>query len=218
MVDNTLPQQHIQDGRRDGAVLAENVSFDNFLQFFGEHHAEWIVGKVISVVSNNKAHQLLLVLLTKLIGLYLDFKQTGQLFSAGYPMLVHPGQPAREPDLIVLLTGNSHRAKQNYLDGPADVVVEIVSPESGVRDRGDKFEEYEAAGVSEYWLFDPLRKEAIFYLLGTDGLYHPVPLDGQGRLQSSVLPGFTLSPALLWRDEPPNGAEIIALVQGMVEQ
>lgn len=214
MVDNTLP---ITQDRREGALLAENVSFDDFLEFFGEHHAEWIVGKVISVVSNNKAHQLLLVLLTKLIGLYLDYKQIGQLFSAGYPMFIQTDRPAREPDLLVLLNPNSHRAQQNQLVGPADVVVEIVSPESGVRDRGDKFEEYEAAGVSEYWLFDPLRKEAVFYWRGADGRYHALPLDVDGRLHSTVLPGFALSPTLLWGEEPPSGAEIVALVQRMLE-
>ena len=64
-------------------VLAEQISFDDFLQQFGEQHTEWLMGKVILVVSNNKTHQMLLIFLTKLLGLYLDFKQIGQLFLSG---------------------------------------------------------------------------------------------------------------------------------------
>ena len=44
------------------------------------------------------------------------------------------------------------RVHRTYLDGPADLVVEIVSPESAGRDRGEKYYEYEAAGIPEYWL------------------------------------------------------------------
>ena len=50
-----------------------------------------------------------------------------------------------------------------YLDGPADVVVEIISPESRLRDRGEKFAEYEMGGVREYWLIDSERHEADWY-------------------------------------------------------
>jgi len=37
------------------------------------------------------------------------------------------------------------------------MVVEIVSPDSQSRDRGDKFYEYEEAGVLEYWILDQTR-------------------------------------------------------------
>jgi Uma2 family endonuclease len=93
--------------------------------------------------------------------------------------------------------------------------VEIVSPESAERDRGDKLTEYEAAGVQEYWLFDPLRQEASIYSLAKDGRYRRLPLDAAGSIVSYLLPGFVLDPALLWREEMPTGPELIELVQGM---
>ena len=48
-------------------------------------------------------------------------------------------------------------------------MVEIASPESRLRDRGEKFAEYEAGSVREYWLIDRERKEADFYRLGERG-------------------------------------------------
>ena len=136
---------------------------------------------------------------------------------AGVPMKVGSNQPAREPDLMFISSEHVSRIKATYVDGAADLVVEIVSPESTTRDRGTKLTEYEAAGVPEYWLLDPLREDAIIYLLGSDGHYRSTPRDSQGRLVSSVLPGFVLDPALLWQEMPPNGEALIALVRGMVD-
>lgn len=45
------------------------------------------------------------------------------------------------------------------MDGTPDLIVEVTSPESLARDRGEKYVEYEAAGVREYWLIDPDRQQ-----------------------------------------------------------
>ena len=110
-------------------------------------------------------------------------------------MYLGDDKPAREPDLLVILNDHADRIKENRVEGAVDIAVEIVSPESTVRDRGDKFDEYEAAGVPEYWLFDPLRETADIYALGSDGRYHRRPLDGEGRVTSGLLPGFAIDPA-----------------------
>jgi Uma2 family endonuclease len=99
-------------------------------------------------------------------------------------------RPAREPDIVVLLNENLERAQANHIQGPADLVIEIVSPESHNRDRGTKLYEYEAAGVREYWLIDYRRREVVCYKLDAAGIYHPTPLDANGRLVSSALPGL----------------------------
>ena len=71
-------------------------------------------------------------------------------------------------------------------------VIEIISPDSIARDRGDKFVEYEAGGVSEYWLIDPLRQQAGFYQPAADGRYRLVPPDADGIYHSPVVSGFRL--------------------------
>lgn len=65
----------------------------------------------------------------------------------------------RSPDLPLVRRGNLGRLRDADLDGPADLGVEIISPESRVRDRGEQFDEYDAVGVKEYWLIDPLRRK-----------------------------------------------------------
>ena len=57
------------------------------------------------------------------------------------------------------------------MDGPADVVIEIISTGSRSTDRRTKFAEYEQLGVPEYWLIDPLRRQAEFYVY-RKGTFH----------------------------------------------
>jgi Uma2 family endonuclease len=89
--------------------------------------------------------------------------------------------------------------------------VEIISPESLGRDRGDKFYEYEQARIPEYWLIDPRRQEAEFYALDEHGHYHLVPPDSDGAYDSKILTGLRLQLGWLW--SPPPMLEALRLLQ-----
>ena len=95
-----------------------------------------------------------------------------------------------------------------YIDGPADLAVEVVSPESGPRDRGEKFYEYEAAGVPEYWLVDPDREELVVYRL-QDDRYQTAFEGREGRVESSVANGFWIEAQWLWREELPPVLDVL---------
>src|SRR5947207_3233299 len=91
---------------------------------------------------------------------------------APFVMRIESPRRGPEPDLLFVSREREHLLTRTYLDGPADLAIEIISPDSIDRDRRDKFAEYEAAGVREYWLFDPDRETAEFYELDADGRYH----------------------------------------------
>ncbi|MFN8375699.1 MAG: Uma2 family endonuclease [Anaerolineae bacterium] len=197
---------------------ATGVSFEDYLRQFEGKHAEWLAGKVVVYMSNNEKHQAILLFLSALLTLYLGMKNLGKVFLAGFPMFLADDQPAPEPDLLVVFNEHLARVKPTYLDGAADICVEIVSPESVKRDYGRKFGQYEAAGVREYWRVDPIRKQADFYALrDVDGepRYQRITPDAQGRFVSTLLPGFTLHPDLFWREELPTGMELVELAQAM---
>ena len=99
--------------------------------------------------------------------------------------------------------------KRLYLDGPADLAIEIISPGSRATDRGDKFYEYEQGGVLEYWLLDPERRQAEFYGRGDDGIYRLVPLPEDGLYRSQALPDLWLKVGWLWQPMPPPIMEVL---------
>ena len=99
--------------------------------------------------------------------------------------------------------------KEQYFEGAADLVIEIISPESITRDTQDKFEEYEAAGVKEYWIIDPDRRTANFYGYDETGKYRLLPLSTGGRFESRVIEGLWINTDWLWQEELPGLIEIL---------
>lgn len=147
----------------------------------------------------SREHQALVKFLVRLIDAFVEAHGLGEVIIAPFAMSLPSRPSGREPDLLFVAMANLHRLHDTHLDGPANLAVEVVSPESDSRDRGDKFVEYEAAGIDEYWLIDPLRRAAIFYQLGADGRYQAGPITADGIYRSAVLEGFWLRVDWLWQ-------------------
>ena len=186
------------------------MTFEEFLDWLDEDkHAEWMDGEVIMHSLVSARHQLVGRFLLSTVGFFVEDKQLGVVLYDPFQMKTGPDFPSRAPDLLFVAKENLHRLQTNHLYGPADLVVEIVSPESRGRDRGDKHFEYERGGVREYWLIDPERTLAEFHLLGADGRYSLAPLDADGCFHSSVLPGLRLRVAWLWQDPLPSVRDVL---------
>ena len=115
----------------------------------------------------------------------------------------------RVPDLFFLRNEHLYRLTPTYLDGPADLVVEVVSPDSVRRDREQKFREYAVGGVPEYWIVDPVRGVTEFYILDGDA-YHLAPLNDSGLFESVQLQGLHVNPSWLTRDPLPSVRSVLA--------
>ncbi len=103
---------------------------------------------------------------------------------------------------------NAHRLRPGSLDGPPDLVIEIVSPDSVERDWRQKYADYEAAGITEYWIVDPLQEVLQPYRLSAAGRHEPIA-PRNGLYHSTVAPGFALDPAWLWQDPLPDEVAIL---------
>jgi len=103
-----------------------------------------------------------------------------------------------------------------WVNGPADLVVEVISDDSVSRDRADKFYEYQSAGVLEYWIIDPRHgyERVDFYVLDEKGRYRPIPVDADGCYRSMVVPGFWFEVAWVLSEEPPNVLQALSQIVG----
>ena len=187
----------------NGRVVASGISFDEFVSSpeFQGRRVEWVEGEVIEKMSVSLTHSLLVVFLTKLLGLITELNSGGHVMADQFLMRLEDQKRGREPDIIYVAPENESRLLANYLDGPADIAIEVISRGSEAVDRGDKFEEYEAGGVREFWLLDPQRREALFYIRDDNGLFRPGIVQ-DGVYQSAVLPIVRLRVEWLW-EQPP---------------
>ncbi|MBC7812007.1 MAG: Uma2 family endonuclease [Burkholderiales bacterium] len=200
-----------------GKVVAEDVPYEKFLTDFDGRFVEWIFGVVIEL-SVNEQHDALNRFLGAFFDTYVGLTTGRRITQEPLVMKVSPDLPTRAPDLLVLLPESLHKLKQSQVVGAADLVVEIVSPESQHRDRVEKFQEYEQGGVREYWLLDYLAKDAKFFVLNEDGVFEQRLMDEYGVYHSLVLERMHFTIEWLWHDPVLRVYEVVALVQAMLNE
>jgi Uma2 family endonuclease len=159
--------------------------------------SEWVDGEVVVFMPPTILHARVSGFVFLLLSHYVRLRDLGQVLTAPVEMRLSP-TVSHEPDLLVITP--------QRVDGPADLVVEIVSADSVRRDRLEKFAEYALAGVPEYWLLDPRpgHQREDFFRLTDEGIYEPIEPDAGGRVHSRALPGFWLDPAWLRQDPLPD--------------
>ena len=187
-----------------GAV-GERTTYEEFLRCYEGESAEWVDGWVYPMSPVGREHQRIGLFLASLLQEWAEARQAGEVFYEKFQMRLPTA--GREPDVLFVRSEHLDRLAETYLDGPADLAIEIVSAESKGRDRGEKYFEYERGGVQEYWLIDPERQVAEFYQLQADGLFR-VAEPESGIYRSRELNGFWLRVDWLW--ERPAVADAAA--------
>lgn len=153
---------------------------------------ELVDGVVLMSPSATPRHQRLIGLIQHMIASFLDKNPVGEVF---VELDVHlgTGHSGRDlvyrPDLFFLTMDKAHRLSDRATE-PPDLIVEIVSPSSRRFDHETKKDDYERAGVAEYWIIDPEHAQCLFYRLSDTG-FVAAPL-GPHFYESQVLAGFKL--------------------------
>lgn len=189
------------------ATTRLQMSYEEYLEWSDEDsHAEWVDGAVIVHMPPRNEHQELVGFLFALVREFVNLFDVGRVQIAPFEVKLWPGGPSREPDIFFLKQENLHRLGSKRLEGPPDLIIEVVSPDSVHRDRDEKYHEYAQAGVPEYWIIDsrPGRQRADFYRLANEGRYQLLATEDDERVESPVLVGFWLNPRWLWQEPKPN--------------
>jgi Uma2 family endonuclease len=199
---NLMETTLIKSESKNTIAESKKMTYEEFLDWCDEDTwVEWVDGDIIMTSPASIQHQRIYSFLEKILSHYVALHNLGEVILP--PFHIKLESSGREPDIMFVSTEHIDRIKNTYLEGSADMVVEIVSPESMRRDRADKFFEYESAGINEYWLIDPIRKQAEFYRLGTDKFYHLISPDSEDIYHSEIIKGFWLNVSWLWKEPLP---------------
>ena len=186
------------------------VSYKEFLTWADEDiHAEWINGEILTMPPASAPHQRVVQFLSRILSTWVEERDAGEVFVAPFQVKLEERPSGREPDVLVVTDEHRDRIHETHVEGPADLVVEVVSPESGPRDRGDKFYEYEAAGIPEYWIIDPERKQLEVYRL-VENRYESAFMGGEGRVESTVLNGLWVRAEWFWQRPLPKVLDVLS--------
>lgn len=118
------------------------VTYEAFLDWGDEDTpAEWVDGTIEMTSPASLRHQNIARFMQTMLATFVEVHALGTVI--GPPFQMKLPRSGREPDAIYVAQAHLDRLRPTFLDGPADLVVEIVSPESVERDYETTFGEYE---------------------------------------------------------------------------
>ena len=157
---------------------------------------ELIDGEVCASPAPHRVHQKMSFRLTLQVGGHVEELGLGELYHAPVDVRLSPYDIV-QPDLIFLRRDRLHLYQGSIVEGPPDIVVEILSPSTRQVDLVRKAALYARAGVPEYWQVD-LDARKLRILVLHEGQYREVAVDAEGHLRSVVLPDLVIDPDVLF--------------------
>src|SRR4051812_48534244 len=115
---------HPETGRR-------RMSYAEFLKLDGDDaHTEWGNGKVVRLPPVTSGEVDLMGFLTIVLNLFADAHGLGTIRRRPFQMKCGPKSPGRAPDVFFVRKARQKKLKPYYMDGPADLVVEVANAAS----------------------------------------------------------------------------------------
>jgi len=148
-------------------------------------------GRLIISPSPTPRHQKISSKLHLLMGSFVLSNNLGEVCYSPLDVRLWKGN-IRHPDIAFM--SNKHRKRiTNKFWGIPDLALEIISKGNEKQDRVEKFEEYEKAGIPEYWIVDPFQQTIEVFILES-GSYILLGKFGTGEMAySKLLDGFQVS-------------------------
>ncbi len=165
-----------------------------------EEKAEFINGDVIIHSPVVKEHSDVTRNLSRLLSSYVDKYRLGYIGIE--KLMISLTRNDYEPDICFFKTEKSRNFKKGQSLFPApDLIVEILSKRTKKNDRGIKFQDYQAHGVFEYWLIDPVDEMVEQYRLDSRREYELILKDRKGVIECEAVDGFRIDITSIFKDE-----------------
>lgn len=158
-----------------GALKPKKYTINEFYELPGEEKCELIDGIIYKLVAPSVVHQMICTQITLELSLYVRGKNGDCLVFGAAPNVELDGSEENGGNTVVLpdITVLCNRDKLGHIsvEGAPDLVVEVLSPSTQKKDKTLKLQKYMNAGVREYWLVDPKKKNIVTYVDDGDGDY-----------------------------------------------
>lgn len=198
--------------RLQAAMRAEARKRRYFHEVVTEHQkAEFINGEIVVHTPVKLRHTIASENLFTLLQMHVRKHKLGAVFHE--KVLIVLTRNDYEPGICFFGVEKASGFTPDQTRFPApDMVVEVTSESTEAIDRGVKFEDYAAHGVSEYWLVDPTAETIEQYVLAESGYELAVKVR-TGSIASTVVNGFEI-PVRAVFDDKEHLAALQAILAG----
>jgi Uma2 family endonuclease len=193
------------------ATRARDYTFEDFCLLVQDgQKADLIDGVIYMASPDNMDANDLFVWLMRLLADIVEINDLGKVNGSRAAYRVND-RNSPEPDIAFIRRGRTNLVRRGFVNGPPDLAMEIVSPESVERDYETKRELYQDAGVAEYWIVDEVEQKVTLLRLAANGKYREIR-PKKGELHSQVVPGFWIRPEWLWQNPLPKKVDVLKLL------
>lgn len=183
------------------AGLEKKYTYQDYLEMPDEpgYRIEILDGILVKEPSPNVAHQRVSRRLQRILEDYFwQEDPEGEIFNAPLDVTFHDVTVV-QPDLLYVAGTQKEIVQDTRIDGAPALVVEILSPSTSRKDRIQKLQIYQKAGVTHYWLVSPEERTLECFQL-RDGIYALVA----GGLDDDVVEhpafqGLSIPLSSLWK-------------------
>jgi Uma2 family endonuclease len=181
--------------------LEENRHFTyaDYLEWEGPERYQLINGEAFMMSSPTVEHQAISGELFRQFANFLHGKPC-RVFAA--PLDVRPfpqedlgDDTVVQPDILVVC--DSSKLGKGSVNGPPDLVIEIVSPSNTLQELFAKFQVYLNAGVREYWMIEPEQKTVQVHVL-ENGHYISSICTKDAVIPVTILPPLSIDLKTIW--------------------
>ena len=191
-------------------IVKGGMSEDDFYRLADEDSDwEYLDGRIVVHSPASTRHEDLFRFLLTLLSAFLDERGGAAVYGSRFPMRLDANW-SPEPDLLVVRDNRRHLITRQRLEGPADLVIEIVSESDPRFEYREKVPKYRMAGVEEIWIIDPSAGEV--HVEAKQGTDYAMRVLSAGRLDSIVVPGFWIDVAWLWPERLPSTMQCLRAI------
>jgi Uma2 family endonuclease len=182
--------------------ITGSYTYSDYMKWTVPDMMELIRGKIYKMSPAPRAvHQIVTGEVYRQIANYLKRKKC-QVFIAPFDVRL-PVSPKKkadkdittvvQPDICVVC--DASKIDERGCLGAPDWIIEVLSPRTSAKDLSIKFEVYEEAGVSEYWVIHPTEQTLIVYILNENGKYQGMlkPYIRTDTVKSITLPELEIN-------------------------
>lgn len=149
-----------------------------------------IDGELFEIPSPTLAHARAIMALIRLLLPLLD-RLGGTLLTAPLDVFF-AGADSVQPDLVALLPDSRARGVRRGVEGPPDLIIEVLNPANRAHDLVRKRQLYARGGVREYWIVDP-EQRVIEVVNGRGVTVHRLDAGREPGLRSPLLGDLAVS-------------------------
>jgi Uma2 family endonuclease len=158
---------------------------------------ELVDGEIIVSPSPIPRHSYAIVALGAMLKNHVDRFDLGELLMD--VDTIFGEHDVRRPDLLYFRKSRRHLITDEAIEGAPDLAVEVLSPGSERTDRRDKFKQYAAGGVKNYWIVDPKQRTVEAYVLRKGQYTGRVRGSGSDVVRLPPFPTLEIPLSKLWR-------------------